>query len=119
MALPSVAIPKEWQDWANLLVGIWLCASPFVLQIEDAPAIRVLLAVGFLVIAAEVLTLSPLRVWEEWINVVLGLWLVVSPWFAGMASSTAAANCIVAGVLLIALAVYEIWDNRREPERPT
>jgi len=68
---------------------------------------------GFLIILAEVVTLSAFRVWEEWINVVLGLWLVGSPWFLDIASSAARIEFIVVGILVVALAFYEMKQSRR------
>ena len=118
MAAPRFNVPKEWQDWANLLVGIWLCASPWVLQLDDPQAIRTLLVVGFLVIAAEVFTFFPLRAFDEWINIALGGWLVVAPWLSGMTSAAGSANCVASGLLIAALGAYELWDDRRETKRP-
>jgi len=64
--------------------------------------------VGFLIILAEVVTLSIFRPWEEWINVALGAWLVISPWVLGIASTASTANFVIIGVLVIALALYEM-----------
>jgi hypothetical protein len=48
--------PKEWQDWGSLLLGIWLCVSPWALRFAaDSTATNTVLCVGFLMIAAEVL----------------------------------------------------------------
>ncbi len=32
MAIATFSPPKQWEDWANLVLGIWLCVSPWVLQ---------------------------------------------------------------------------------------
>jgi hypothetical protein len=63
---------------------------------------------------AEMVTLSAFRVWEEWINVIFGAWLVICPWILGISSSVAKINLIVVGLLVMALAFYEIWEERRQ-----
>ena len=69
---------------------------------------------GILVILAELLTLTVFRSWEEWINVMLGAWLIVCPWIVGISSSTAKTNFVVIGALIGVLALYEIWTARRQ-----
>ena len=114
MALRKFSFSKEWQDWCNLLLGIWLCLSPWVLQFsDDREATDNAVAVGFLIIVAEVFTFSVLRVVEEWINIVLGIWLVVSVWALEITTSAAKVNLVVSGLLIALLALYEIWVARR------
>jgi hypothetical protein len=58
--------------------------------------------------------LSVFRPWEEWINVALGAWLVISPWVLGIAVPAATANFVVVGALIIVLALYEMRAAARE-----
>ncbi|MGC2011989.1 MAG: SPW repeat protein, partial [Pseudolabrys sp.] len=67
---------------------------------------------GLLIIVAEVVTLSAFRGWEEWISVILGIWLIISPWAMGIGVSVARVNLVVVGLLVIALAIYEFWQAR-------
>ena len=115
MAAPQVSLPRQWEDWCNWLLGIWLCISPWALRFDLEPtATRTAVISGILIILAELLTLSVYRASEEWINVVLGAWLVISPWVLAIAASTARNNFVVVGLLVMALAFYEIWDERRQ-----
>ena len=110
--------PKQWEDWCDWGLGIWLVLSPWVLLFEkDTTATRNAVIVGGLIILAEVVTLSYFRVWEEWINVVLGAWLLVSPWVLGIASPAAKLNFHIVGLLVGALALYEVWEVSRNPDR--
>jgi hypothetical protein len=114
MAIRPFSFSREWQDWCNLFLGIWLCLSPWVLRFaDDRAATENAVAVGFLIIVAEVFTFSMLRVLEEWINVVLGIWLVVSAWALEITALTAKVDLVVSGMLIALLALYEIWDARR------
>ena len=56
-----------------------------------------------------------IRDWEEWINVVLGAWLLTSPFVLGISEPAAMADFLIVGVLVIALALYEIRSGRAEP----
>jgi hypothetical protein len=113
MAQPVVSFPKQWEDWTSWSLGIWLLLSPWVLLFEkDETAMRNAVAVGVLVILVELLELSFFRDWEEWINVALGAWLIVSPWGLGLSNATARINFIVVGALVLALAAHELWDVR-------
>lgn len=118
-ALPAVAFtpPKQWEDWCDWALGFWLVLSPWILDFQyQSIATRNAVVVGGLVIFAEVMTLSVFRVWEEWINVALGAWLAVSPFVLGI-DGVARVNFLVAGAIIAALALYEVAEVAREPER--
>jgi hypothetical protein len=111
----QISFPKQWEDWCSWLLGIWLCISPWALEFDLEPtATRTAVISGILVILAEVMTLSVFRAWEEWINVILGAWVVACPWAWSINSSAARNNFFVVGLLVLALAFYEIWDERRQ-----
>lgn len=115
MATVTFTPPKQWEDWCDWALGIWLVLSPWALLFEyDSKATRNAVIVGFLVILTEVVTLSIFRVWEEWVNVVLGAWLAVSPWALGITSPAATANSVVIGLLIVALGLYEVQEARRD-----
>jgi hypothetical protein len=120
MAPMTFTPPRQWEDWCDWALGIWLCLSPWALGYwHDDTALRNAVIVGFLVIFAEVVTLSWFQVWEEWINVVLGAWLVVSPWVLGIASLAPTINFVVTGLLIAALALYEVQEVSRRPQEQT
>ena len=113
MAPHKLSFSREWQDWCNLLLGVWLCLSPWVLRFAgDREATENAVAVGFLIIVAEVFTFSMLRVIEEWINVALGIWLVASVWMLEITAPPAKVNLVASGMVVALLALYEIWNAR-------
>jgi len=117
--MPAVKIylPRQWTDWATWLLGIWLCLSPWTLHFEyETPAMRNAVLLGALIILVEVIELSLFRGWEEWINVLLGGWLVVSPWVLSIASLAARINFGLVGALVMVLALYEMWQIRHGPD---
>jgi hypothetical protein len=114
MAIRKFSFSREWQDWCNLLLGIWLCLSPWVFRFtEDRAATENAVFVGFMIILAEVFTFSMLRALEEWINVALGVWLVASVWALEITAPAARVDLVVSGMLIALLALYELWDARR------
>src|SRR5947209_2109317 len=118
-SMPTVKIylPKQWTDWATWLLGIWLCLSPWTLLFEyETPAMRNAVLLGALIILVEVIELSLFRGWEEWINVAFGAWLVASTWVLGIASLAARINFVLVGALVMALALYEMWQIRHDPD---
>jgi hypothetical protein len=117
MATVAFSPPKHWEDWVSVVFGLWLVASPWVLQYGEMTAAQNAVLVGFLLIAIEFVEFSAFRVWEEWINVILGAWLVASAWVLGVALMPTV-NFVIVGLLVLALALYEIWDERRHSAHP-
>jgi hypothetical protein len=97
-----------WRDAANLILGIWLALSPTVLAYvdEDIPALNSTV-VGVIIALLATAALLKFARWEEWLNVALGAWLIVSPFVLGYATHTETlANQIMVGLLVCCLALW-------------
>lgn len=106
----SFHVPKHWQDWVSWLLGFWLLLSPWTLHYsDDSPALRNAVIVGFLLIFAEVVTLSAFRPWEEWATILIGAWLIVSPFVLEFIHPMGTANAIIIGAIVLLLSSYELW----------
>jgi SPW repeat-containing protein len=57
------------------------------------------------------LTISPFRLWEEWINVCVGAWLIAASWLFNVSSSPAKINFVIVGALVVTLAAYKLWNG--------
>lgn len=105
---------KRWQDWANVALGLWLFASPWVLGYLDNPYAAwnaYALGAGVVVLAA-IATYMP-EAWEEMINTLAGVWLILSPYLLGFASHTMVAlNTVAIGVLVTAFAVWAMFSDK-------
>jgi hypothetical protein len=116
MAQSAFSFPKQWEDWSSWILGIWLVLSPWIFFYDqETRALENAVAMGALILVAEVVELSIFRDWEEWINVAAGAWLVVSPWVLGIASTAARWNFVGVGVLVVALALHELRAMRAGP----
>ena len=118
MPTAKIYLPKQWTDWTTWLLGIWLCLSPWTLLFEfEALAMQNAVLLGVLIILVELVELSIFRGWEEWINVALGAWLIASSWVLGLATPAAKINFLLVGLLVAALAFYEMWQMGQHPEK--
>ena len=98
----------KWEDWAGVGLGAWLLASPWVLGFSDqsAPMMNALI-MGSILVLEEMLELGVHETFEEWIDVVAGAWLMVSPLALGFTSHFAA-SVSTAAVGLLTL-VFAVW----------
>lgn len=114
MAGAKFNTPEHWEDWVSWVLGIWLCLSPWALYFEAEHAATVATVVtGMLLIAVEVVTLSAYRRWEEWLNVILGVWLIAAPWALGVPGAAATVNFVIVGLIVVSLAGYELRQSGR------
>lgn len=115
--MPNMMEGKKAQDWINLALAVCLFVSPWALGFVDdtVPAWNARI-VGVVLGVLAVATLSVFAEWEEWANLVLGAWLVVSPWLLQFASSESAMwTHVVIGVLVAAMSGWAVWDYRQHP----
>ena len=108
---------KRWQDWGNLLLGAWLFISPLVMQYPsetpNASWNAQLLGAAIVIVAACAVYIP--RTWEEGLNIVLGIWMIVSPWVLRFAShGNVTANAVIVGILVTALAAWAMTHDKRK-----
>lgn len=106
MLNPNISA-ENWFDPAELVVSLWLLASPFVLGFFDIQSASiVMIGIGTLVFLTSQLGLSNHLPWEEWANVILAVLLLSSPWLFGFSGSMPATiNALASGLILGILAV--------------
>lgn len=101
---------NRWQDWAMPLLGAWLFLSPFWMNayasISSVAAWNAYV-LGVLVVALAWGALTRPQRWEEWLNLALGIWLIIAPFLLGffVSESGAAWNQIIVGLLVGADAI--------------
>jgi hypothetical protein len=101
-------------DWLNLALAVILFVSPWVLGFTaETAAAWTAWATGIVIAILAVAAIVQFAEWEEWASVVLGVWLVVSPWVVGFTHNVVAQwTHIVLGLLIAAVAVWEVWLQR-------
>ena len=96
-------------DVVNLLLGTILFFSPWLFSLSaDAPR-QIASTMGLFIAVLSVAALAAFAVWEEWLNLIAGLWLVAAPWLLGFEDSNAVLVDVVIGIVVVVLATFEIW----------
>lgn len=101
-------LAAHWKDAANLVLGLWLVASPWALKFTgQGTAAWNAWGVGTVIAIAALAALIAFQKWEEWVNAALAAWLIVSPYVLVFGSqATATWNQLVVGVLVGILAIW-------------
>jgi hypothetical protein len=96
-------------SWINVLLGIWVIISPLVLGFSQHPAAmwNNVATGGAVGILALIRTSTPQQPGWSWTNVVLGLWLIISPFALGFATGVALWNNVILGIIIMIVA----WGN--------
>lgn len=110
---------KRWQDWLMLVLGVWLFLSPLFLGYTDvARAAWNAYVVGSGLIAFSLVAILRPALWGEWINLVLGAWLILAPFLLPHESGVARWNHLIVGILVVADALAAIWmQPAQQPSR--
>lgn len=103
----------RWQDWMNVLLGFWLVVSPWEMEYSlnkaataNACGVGVVLLLFNLISVARLLDQG-----QEIFNILLGVWLVLSPYFLSFTTEgEPAINAIVTGAMIVILAGWQIYD---------
>lgn len=114
----SERLTNRWRDVANLVLGVWLVLSPWILAYTGATtAAWNAWIVGVVIAVAAFAALIAFHEWEEWVNAALAAWLIISPWVLGFTVVTAAMwNQIIVGLLVAALAIWSLVSARSTGE---
>lgn len=104
---------KHWQDTVNALLAIWLVLSPWVLGFHTVMAATVsTMAVGALLFASSLGAMQFSQAWEEWLDVILGVVLMMLPVALGFdAVPPALQNALVTGTAVTALALWVLASD--------
>jgi len=113
---------RTWEDWLGMLLGVLIVLSPWfptqvAHEVVDADRSYVILntfAVGIIVFGIAQLEYVALHRWEEVAGIVLGLWLIASPYMIGYSGDGllrfyhSSLGSLV--LLLAALQLWQDWD---------
>jgi 4-amino-4-deoxy-L-arabinose transferase-like glycosyltransferase len=108
----------------DVLAGIWLLISPFVLRfsyygLTQATTNNVILGIVIGVLAAIRFFGAYRESWLSWINAVLGLWVLLSPWILRFShNSYATTNNVILGIVVIVLASWSALATEASTNRP-
>jgi SPW repeat-containing protein len=106
-------------DVANLILGAILFFSPWIFGFDAGKASQNAYIAGIVIAVLAIAALAAFAIWEEWLNLVVGLWTLVSPWVLGFQGTKAMTVSVIIGVLVAILAAIELWILYQNPPRLT
>lgn len=114
----------EWSsaklcDVMNLILGMILFFSPWLFDLPAGAEWQTASIVGIFIAVLSIAALAAFAVWEEWLNLVAGLALIVSPWLFDFQNSSATTIDVTIGAIVAALAAVEIWLAPGERHAPS
>jgi hypothetical protein len=96
-------------DFYNLVLAVVVLASPWLFALTNRAGRLDMLASGVAIAAISLGAIIAYASWEEWMNLLLGLWLVASPWILGFTQTRAMHFSIGLGAVVAFLAMLELW----------
>jgi hypothetical protein len=106
-------------DVANLILGMILFFSPWLFDLSIGPQWQIAAIVGGAIGLLSIAALAAFAIWEEWLNLVAGLGLIVSPWLLGFQNSAAMTIDVAIGLIVAALAAFDVWLTHGPTPRVT
>ena len=113
---------RPWEDWFGMLLGVLIVVSPWfpqqpandVMDAERSVMILNTFVVGMLVFGLAQLEYVALQRWEEVGEIVLGLWLIASPFIFGYSGDEMLRMWhIVLGGIAVLLGALQLWQDWR------
>jgi hypothetical protein len=106
-------------DVANLILGGVLFFSPWIFGFDAGRASENAHIAGIVIAVLAIAALAAFAIWEEWLNLIVGLWTLVSPWVLGFQGTKAMTVTVVIGIAVAILAAIELWIMSQNPPRLT
>src|SRR5438552_14338133 len=111
---------RPWEDWFGMLLGVLIVVSPWfplqpaheVMDGERSVIILNTFVVGMLVFGLAQLEYVALQRWEEVGEIILGMWLIASPFLFGYSGDQMLQvwHAILGGLVAL-LGVLELWQD--------
>lgn len=102
-------------NWIDLLAGIWLLISPFIIRGFASTATSNCVIFGIIIGVLSLVRFGYLArgVWLSWVNFILGIWVLISPWVLRFSHEpTATWNSAILGIIVI---VFSLWAALATP----
>jgi SPW repeat len=100
-----------------LAIGLVLALSPLLVAYVHRVASEDIWVTGVVIVMTSTAAMIAFYEWEGWLNLALGIWLIVSPWILGFAHTKGMHISIGGGILITYLAALELWLIRYDAQR--
>lgn len=115
---------RTWEDWCGMLLGALIVVSPWFPIPEDVPIagqpiiILNTVVIGLVVFSLAQLEYVALQRWEEVTTIVVGLWLIVSPYVLGYSGEGFMRLYHSSlGVVVVLLGLLQLWQDWEQSDQ--
>jgi SPW repeat len=106
-------------DVGNLILGAILIVFPWAFGFAPGSQSENGLVTGLVLVAVSIAALTAFAVWQEWVNLIVGLWLIVSPWILSFQSVEAVRIEVTIGIIVAVFAKNELWFRSQLKSGPS
>ena len=110
-----MATSVRWQDRLTFILGLWLFVSPlfysgsFTMNTMNVNTVLM----GVVVMIFSGAAIARYQPWEEWLETLFGVWLIITPFVLGFTDMTfATVNHIVVGIVIV---IDSLWIAYKYP----
>ncbi|RXH16902.1 SPW repeat protein [Bradyrhizobium guangzhouense] len=105
-------------DVYNLFLAAVLFISPWLFKLTNSQGKIDLWITSAIIVVLSLAAIIAYRDWEEWINVLMGVWLIASPWVIGFPHTRAMHLSIGFGIAILLLALLDLFLHyeKRHPD---
>ncbi|MCC8940887.1 hypothetical protein CI1B_52790 [Bradyrhizobium ivorense] len=110
---------RPWEDWVGMALGVLIMVSPWfpvqasdIIDAEHSHLVLNSFVVGMLVLGLAQLEYVALHRWEEVASILLGLWLIASPFILGYSADHGLqAWHVLLGALVVIVGALQLWQD--------
>lgn len=110
---------ERWQDWLTLLIGIWIFITPWIFGFARTDFAWSPFIMGALVFIFSIWAVVNRRIVAEGINLIIAIWIFISPWILGFSHTPNAAWIMfIFGAILIIVEIWGIGITKNAMQKP-
>ena len=111
---PEEVIMIKWRDEAildvyMLVLSVFLFLTPWLFAFAHGTARVEIWTSSLLLVLTSCAAIVAFAKWEEWMSLLLGIWIIAAPWTLNFQHTTAAKISIGVGCVVAFLAALELW----------
>jgi len=89
----------------SVAAGLWLIIAPFILHYNSSGNMWQEIIFGSIVAIFSLIHLrTPRLSWPSWMNLLIGIWVIISSWVISGTTSGARWNQVIVGIIIAILA---------------
>jgi hypothetical protein len=104
-------------DIGNLILGVFLFFTPWIFRYPTGVESQSAMISGIVIAVIAIAALAAFAMWEEWLNLIVGLWVIASPWVLKFQGTGAMRADVAIGFIVAALAAVELFIRAQMPRR--